>query len=391
MATQPKHVAIMLDLEWPYKRHASTFAGTQQYAKEKGWHSIIDEFAHDTLPARRGKSPPYDGVIARANTQLADRATRLGVPVVNVWPSSPARKRLPGVFADFAASGRIKAEHLLARGLSNFAALTAFKNHAEELELLSFRSAIDEMGYSCVAANAPQSLTRSLGHWRRTEELVAAWMDRWELPVGVMVGGEDLGRLIVQMCYARGLRVPQDVAIIAGQNEENLCNNPGPSMTSMEFGYERIGYECAKLLERLMDGHAAPVEPIYVAPSGLVVRESTDFYAVKDSLVADALEFISRNSHRPIGQQDVARAVKAETRTLQLRFSKVLSSAIAKEIRRVRIERAKRELVQSDRLIQNIARDVGFKTANRMCEIFKRELGVTPGEYRRQRQLATDI
>ena len=391
MASQRKHVAIMLDLEWPYKRHASTFAGTQQYAKEKGWHSIIDEFAHDTLPARRGKSPPYDGVIARANTQLADRATRLGVPVVNAWPSSPARKRLPGVFADFAASGRIKAEHLLARGLSNFAALTAFKNHAEELELLSFRSAIDEMGYSCVAANAPQSLTRSLGHWRRTEELVAAWMDRWELPVGVMVGGEDLGRLIVQMCYARGWRVPQDVAIIAGQNEENLCNNPSPSMTSMEFGYERIGYECAKLLERLMDGHAAPVDPIYVAPSGLVVRESTDFYAVKDSLVADALEFISRNSHRPIGQQDVARAIKAETRTLQLRFSKVLSSAIAKEIRRVRIERAKRELVQSDRLIQNIARDVGFKTANRMCEIFKRELGVTPGEYRRQRQLANDI
>ena len=391
MASEPKHVAIMLDLEWPYKRHASTFAGTQQYAKEKGWHSIIDEFAHDTLPARRGKSPLYDGVIARANTQLADRATRLGVPVVNVWPSSPARKRLPGVFADFAASGRIKAEHFLARGLSKFAGLTAFKNHAEQLELRAFRSVIEQKGYSLLTANAPQSLSRSLGHWRRTEKLVAAWMDRWELPIGVMVGGEDLGRLIVQMCYGRGWRVPQDVAIIAGQNEENLCDNPSPSMTSMEFCYERIGYEGAKLLQRLMSGQTPPTEPIYLAPSGLVVRESTDFYAVKDELVASALEFISRNSHRHIGQNDVARAVNTEARTLQLRFRKVLDSPIATEIRRVRIERAKRELVQSNRRIQNIARDVGFKTANRMCEIFRRELGITPGEYRRQRQLAADI
>ena len=58
MSEKPKRVAIMLDLQWPYKRHASTFAGTQQFAKEHGWHSIIDEFAHDTLPKRRGKPYP---------------------------------------------------------------------------------------------------------------------------------------------------------------------------------------------------------------------------------------------------------------------------------------------------------------------------------------------
>ena len=128
MARKPRRVALMLDLEWPYKRHASTFAGTQRYAEEHGCHSIIDEFAHETLPARRTKSISYDGIIARANTQLAKRATRLSVPVVNVWLSSPAREMLPGVFVDFAAAGRLQTEHLLARGLRNFAAVVAFKN-----------------------------------------------------------------------------------------------------------------------------------------------------------------------------------------------------------------------------------------------------------------------
>jgi len=387
MARKSRHVALMLDLEWPYKRHASIFAGTQRFAEERGWHSIIDEFAHDTLPARRTSTIPYDGIIARANVQLSERAKRLGVPVVNVWLSSPAWEMMPGVFADFAAGGRTQAEHLLARGLRNFAAVVAFKNRGQDLELREFQRVIQKEGCSCVSTKVPQSLARSVSHWRKTERVIADWMEKWQLPIGVIVPGEDLGRLIVQMCHERGWRVPQDVAIIAGPNEETLCEYPRPSLTSMDFGYERIGYESAKLLQRLMDGRKPPPQPVWLSPQGLVIRESTDFFAVKDELVAAALEFISKNSHRRIGQDDVSRAVNAETRTLQLRFRKLLDRPIVAEIRRVRIERAKRELAQSKRRLSDIARDVGFGEAMRMYEVFNRELGVSPSEYRKQRQL----
>ena len=61
----------MLDLEWPYKRHAGIFAGTQQYAQEQGWESTIDEYVAEKLPLRRTKSIPYDGVIGRATKKLA--------------------------------------------------------------------------------------------------------------------------------------------------------------------------------------------------------------------------------------------------------------------------------------------------------------------------------
>jgi AraC-like DNA-binding protein len=42
--------------------------------------------------------------------------------------------------------------------------------------------------------------------------------------------------------------------------------------------------------------------------------------------------------------------------------------------------------VQGDRSLSQIAQDVGFGSAARMCTVFRRELGVTPGQYRRQRQ-----
>lgn len=387
MSGQARCVAIKLDLWWPYKRHSDTFSGIQQYAKLHDWRSVIDEFPHDTLAGQRRKSVPYDGVLARANLPLVEAAARLGVPVVNVWASSPVRSLVPGVYSDATEAGRLCAEHLLARGFRSFATLTSFKNLMEEQIVAEFVRVVGLDGFRCATAKVPQSPERDLANWRRTERLIERWMDHWKLPVGVYVGKEEIGRLVVQLCHGRGWRVPEDVAIICGQNQETLCEHPRPSLTSIELGYERIGYEAAQLLDRLMAGESAPRVPLLLAPKGLVVRESTDFYSVEDELVAAALKFISANSHRQIGPDDVARGVSAETRTLQNHFQKALGRPVAAEIRRVRVERAKRELAQSKRQLSEIARDVGFGETMRMYEVFRRELGVTPSEYRRQRQL----
>ncbi len=409
-----RRIAVMLNLEWPYKRHSGVFAGTQQYAEEQDWHSIIDEFAHDTLPARASKSIPYDGVIARANPQLAERANRLGVPVVNIWNSSPARDLLPGVFVDWTVVGRMCAEHLLARGFRNFAAVTSPKNVGHDITVREFTRLVGEVGFACLTEKVPQTLRRDLASWRKTERVIARLLEACSPPIGIYVGQEEVGRMIVQACHERGWRVPIDVALIAGQNEETLCEHPRPSLTSVEIGYERIGYEAARLLHRLMDekdagakksarkkdtprsnkrrsGPGPHVDQTLLAPKCLVVRESTDFFAVEDELVAAALAFIAANSHRKIGQDDVARAVGAETRTLQLRFRKFLDRPIVTEIRRVRIERAKRELTQTKRRLSEIAHEVGFGETMRMYEVFRRELGVTPSQYRKQRQVRDDL
>ncbi len=325
-------------------------------------------------------------MIARATKKLAQRAARLGVPVVNVWRNSAVADELPGVFPDLVAAGRLCAEHLLVRGFQHFARLTT-STVGHQLETKAFRSTLAEAGYPCSIATVSLSAAKTLLQWRKTEQAVAAWMEDWQPPIGVFVAGEAVGRLVAQMCRSRGLRVPIDVAIVAGWNEETLCEQPHPSLTSIELGFERVGHEAARLLDRLMTGKTPPRRTIVLPPQGLVVRESTDFYAVEDEVVAAALAFIAANSHRPIGRDDVAKAVGVELRTLQNRFRKYLDRPIATEIRRVRIERAKRELAQSKRSMSEIARDVGFGKAMRMYEVFRRELGVTPSEYRQQRQV----
>ena len=390
MNREPRHVALMLDLQWPYKRHAEVYAGIQRFAEERGWVTVIDEFAHDTLRHKQRAADRYDGIIARANHSLARHAAARRVPVVNVWPSSPARHLLPGVFPDATEVGRAVAEHLLARGFRAFATLTSPKNADNELEVNEFTRLVRGAGFGCAPALVPQDPYRDLAHWKSAVRLIDRAMTAWVPPVGVYVGQEVYGRLVVQAAKRRGWRVPADVAIVAGKNQEALCEHPRPSLTSVEIGYDRIGYRAAELLDRLMNGHEPPPEPIRLAPRGLVVRESTDFFAVDDPAVAAALAYIAAHSHRRIGPTDVARAVGAETRTLQNHFQKVLKRPVAAEIRRVRVERAKRELAQGDRALAAIARDAGFGTIQRLYEVFRRELGMSPGAYRKQRQLRDD-
>lgn len=387
-SSQPRRVALMLDLQWPYKRHSEVFAGIQRYAEARGWISVIDEFVHKTLPTRAKGGLPYDGIVARANRPLVVRARRLGVPVVNVWSSSPARHLTPGVFADSTATGRLIAEHLLSRGFRSFATLTSPQNMAHHLEVEEFRRLVTEAGFACDSSFVPQDPYRDIASWRKTERLMEQAAKRWTPPVAVYVGEEYSGRMLIEVARRRGWTIPADLAIVAGKNEVTLCEKPHPSLTSVEIGYDRIGYAAAELLDRLMDGEQPPEKPIRIPPQGLVVRESTDFFAVEDPVVASALAFISANSHRPIGTTDVARAVGVETRTLQNYFRKSIDRPIATEIRRVRIERAKRELAQGDRPLSAIARDAGFGTIQRLYEVFRRELGVSPSTYRGQRQLA---
>ena len=385
-----RHIALMLDLQWPYTRHAEVFAGIQRYAEERGWVTIIDEFVHDTLRRKQRAADRYDGIIARANRPLARHAAARGVPVVNVWPSAPVRHLLPGVFPDSTEVGRVVAEHLLARGFRAFATLTSPKNADNELEVDEFARLVREAGFGCAPAFVPQDPYRDLSHWKSAVRLIDRAMTAWNPPVGVYVGQEAYGRLVVQAAQRRGWRVPADVSIVAGKNEETLCEQPRPSLTSIEIGYDRIGYAAAGLLDRLMSGEPAPADPVRLAPLGLVVRESTDFFAVENPTVAAALAYIAAHGHRPIGPDDVARAVRTETRTLQNYFQKAIQRPIATEIRRVRIERAKRELAQSDRGLAAIAQDVGFGTIQRLYEVFRREVGSSPGEYRKQRQLRAD-
>ena len=383
MAKQ-RRVAVMIDLVWPYKSSVEVRAGCQQYADRAGWDCTVNPFADRALKLRP-TAGPYDGVLGRATRRLAETARQARMPVVNVWMNSPTRN-LPSVFPDAEAAGRMAAEHLLGRGFRQFGYLGYARDVCSRLELAGFRSAIDRRGFSCsVHRFARNSITRA-ATWERFIGDLEAWIETWTTPIGIF-GIKDLAcRYLIDVCRSRGLHVPRDVAVIGSFNETAICDYPPPTLTSIDLDYTRIGYQAAELLDRLMNGTRPPTEPQRIAPAALVPRQSTDSFAVDDPVVGGALRFIAEHGHEPIRVADVADATPTTRRSLERRFQKTMRRTIAEEITRLRLERAKRRLVEADEPLKVVARASGFSTANHFYKAFIRVEGISPAEYRQRRQ-----
>jgi LacI family transcriptional regulator len=379
-----RRVALMLELDWPLKRHHGVFAGTQHYAQERGrWECIVDAHPQQRLVEGGRGTPAYDGIIARVRRPLAKIAKRVGVPMVNVWVNSPVTD-VPLVSPDYEAVGRMAAAHLMGRGFRQFGFLGFSRQRTVKAKRRAFEATVAAAGYPCSALLVPSGYASRASNWGLFNERLDEWIDTWDLPIGVHVSYDILCRYLACACARKGVHVPREAALVGTHNEPVLCAHPEPSLTSIELGYERVGYQAAELLDQMMDGAPAPNAPILLEPTALVPRQSTDSLAVDDPLVAQALRFISEHGHERIQVSHVAAAAPTTRRTLERRFRAVLGRSVGEEVARLRVERAKRLLAESDTPIKRLASEAGFRDAMHMCNTFKRVEGITPSAYRRQ-------
>ncbi|MBA2115218.1 Xylose operon regulatory protein [Planctomycetes bacterium FF15] len=120
----------------------------------------------------------------------------------------------------------------------------------------------------------------------------------------------------------------------------------------------------------------------YLPPVGVVARRPTDFIAIEDELMRQALRFIDTNLHRSISVDDVAEALLISRRKLTTEFRKHLNRTVASEIQRLRIERVRRELLGTELTVKEIALSSGFVSLRTLNDAFSRVMNCTPREYR---------
>ena len=199
-----------------------------------------------------------------------------------------------------------------------------------------------------------------------------------------MACDDNRGREVLEACRAAGLRVPEEMAVVGVDNDELLCELADPPLSSVALNAEAGGYRAAALLDRMMRGRSRKPTRLTVEPLHVVTRRSTDIVALDDAVVASALHFIHDHAGRPIGIDDVVERVLISRRALEIRFKKVTGRTLLAELRRVRLERARRLLQETDLSLSRVAGAAGYSSESYLTQVFRQELGQTPARYRRQ-------
>jgi AraC family transcriptional regulator len=117
-----------------------------------------------------------------------------------------------------------------------------------------------------------------------------------------------------------------------------------------------------------------------LADASRSVRDET--CTKEPSWLRRARELIHAHAHEPLTLSSVARAAEIHPSHLARTFRKHHGRSLGDYVRALRIERAVRELVETDAPLSAISLRCGFFDQSHFCRVFKRHMGMTPAEFR---------
>jgi len=374
-----KRVAVVMLPVRTYCRHV--LRGVVSVSLQARWECILIP-AVPAPPLAHFAEGYIHGLIGHfSEKELVDQVVQAGLPAVDV---SPARPQLdfPRVTTDEIAVGRLAAAHLLSLGLPQFGFYGTRAEYSSFLREKGFKETIQAAGLSCHVF--VQEDPTGNGETGLTDRPLEQWVCGLPKPIGVMASSDGRALNLLAVCKKRGIAVPKSVAVVGVDNDDVFCELASPPLSSIALSTQRIGYDAARMLDRLMAGKRPTEKQLLVPPAGVVPRQSSDLPSLLDADVAAAVRYISLHVHDHLQVADVLREVPVSRRSLDQRFLKVLGRTPAAEIRRAQVEVAKQMLAQTDEPMTRVARAAGFSNAKQLGATFHRETRATPSAYRKE-------
>jgi LacI family transcriptional regulator len=384
MSDRPR-VALIVEMSGVYGRQI--LEGITQYQRShRPWSVFLEQRELRAPPPPWLLRRPWDGIICRSTTSALARAfLRRSIPAVDL-NDLHGGLGLPRIWSDMRAIGRVGAAHLLERGFRHFAFCGFSGETWSDGRRDGFCEAVGEAGFDCAVYQSPWH-GRHVPAWDKDQQRLVAWLRSLSKPLGLMACNDVRGQQVLNACHMADVHVPEEIAVVGVDNEQVLCELCDPPMSSVEPNPERIGYEAAALLDRLMAGEKVSASEMLIPPLGVVARQSSDITRIDDPDVAAALTFIRQNACNGASVEQVVAHVAVSRSILERRFRKHVGHSPQTEIRQVQLKRVQQLLVETDLSLEAIARLAGYVHPEYMSVVFKRLIGATPGQYREQTRL----
>jgi len=324
-----------------------------------------------------------DGIIGQMQSaEDAQRLAQTGIPII-AQDVIERFKNIPNITGLYRETGRMAAEHFLQRGFTKFA-FYGFNDIVWSRERLEgFEQRISEAGHSALVYEHPSNEKPEL--WSYKASPLVKWLLGLPKPLALMACDDNQSMHVLEACKIAGISVPEQIAILGVDNDEVVCNLSEPPLSSISLNTEKAGYEAAQLLEKMMRGASKEMHDIIAEPLHIVVRRSSDIFAIEDKELAKALRFIYYHFREPIHVESVVSATALSRRVLEKRFAAVLGKSILNAINDLRTEQVALMLTSTNMPIGEIASACGYTDEKNLARFFKLKKKETPLSYRKNR------
>ncbi|WP_448248834.1 substrate-binding domain-containing protein [Thalassotalea agariperforans] len=371
---EPKKILMLLG-----NYHTSTHRGIARASRDLGWHLNVSMLSPFQIPNRwQG-----DGIICSLNSNeaLENFVVNAQLPCVDlsIWRSDIAMPRISG---DNQYIGRLAAVHFCENGHQSFGWFCHQQNPVADARLLSFETELIARGL-----RVPEKL---VGQATQNYQEIEAWLHKLDKPCAIFAFNDNDAAWLLNTCLSAGYNVPEDFSIIGVDNNQLICDHMPVPLSSINHDHERIGYEGALLLNRIINGEDINSDVRYIRPRGITTRASSDNLAARDIVIKNALQYLQANLTKDIGTQDAADFLGISRRNLEHRFKKHLNTSVHKKLLEFRLKNAENLLRETDKKVEDIAVSSGFCHGPHLCRIFKTAYGQPPLSYRKNYQIKTN-
>lgn len=376
-----KQKYVMLLLEWyDYRIHR----GVAQVARKYGWQLNCpkDPVTNEGIL----KDWKGDGCITLLQcTETLEYFRSHDIPLVDLGLGNH-QLAVPRVVTDNREIGRLAAEHFRDQGYREVFALQTggVKMYEERLQAIIRFMEADGGKVTVLQSSSMQNsvfdelreIAKSQG--RKLEEL----------SLGFFAYQDTMASEMISLSRQNDLRVPENIAVLGIDNDDLINSGLTIELSSVDSDQEGLGYEAATLLRKLLVNPKLYDSPQIIRhqPKGVVIRQSTDCFAVKNPLVANALHWIKNNFYKGIQASDVAEAMGVTQQGLQKAFSISHTKSPGQEIRYQRTLAVAHLLKTSTATLDEIAKNCGYLSVNSLINSFRSIYNMTPGKYRKEQQ-----
>ena len=346
--------------------------GAYGHARAHGWDLQVIEPTVDERKAhelRRFWEPT--GVIVECGTERnhLDPAIFGGIPIVFLDRNPRTlRGRQFCVMHDSAATARLAAKELLSLKLRSFAFVPwpepRFWSHEREN---GFAEALRLNGHDYARFDVQGDGTDVLALQTQLER----WLAGLPKPVGVFAANDRMAARVLSAAGHIGIAVPNDLAVIGVDNDELLCENTTPTLSSVMADFTAAGRLAAEMLAGCIAGRHAKPRTATFGPLRIVRRASTSRSARNDPDVLAACDIIRRRACDGLRARDVIALFSCSRRMAEIRFRKATGHSILDEIQAHRLAKAETMLRNATLDRNAIANFCGYASGNALMNFLR--------------------